>query len=71
MLTTVQQAFLENATERLSCVQGVSAVVLGGSHARGTAGPDSDIDIAIYYHGATPPDINAIRQVAAERSGNP
>ena len=71
MLTTVQQAFLENATERLSCVQGVSAVVLGGSHARGTAGPDSDIDIAIYYHGATPPDINAIRQVAAELSGNP
>lgn len=71
MLTNVQQNFLENATERLSCVQGVSAVVLGGSHARCTAGPDSDIDIAIYYHAVSPPDINALRQVAAELSGNP
>lgn len=71
MLTNVQQNFLENATERLSCVQGVSAVVLGGSHARGTAGPDSDIDIAIYYHAVSPPDIDVLRQVAAELSGNP
>ncbi len=71
MLTTVQQTFLEDATARLSCIPGVSAVVLGGSHARGTAGQDSDIDIAIYYHAVSPPDIDAIRQVAAELSGNP
>lgn len=71
MLTSVQQSFLETATERLSCLPGVSAVVLGGSHARGTAGPDSDIDIAIYYHAVSPPDIDALRQVAAELSGNP
>lgn len=71
MLTNVQQSFLVTATARLSCVPGVSAVVLGGSHARGTAGPDSDIDIAIYYHAVSPPDIDALRQVAAELSGNP
>jgi predicted nucleotidyltransferase len=71
MLTSVQQSFLETATERLSYLPGVSAVVLGGSHARGTAGPDSDIDIAIYYHAVSPPDIDALRQVAAELSGNP
>ena len=71
MLTTVQQTFLEDATARLSRIPGVSAVVLGGSHARGTAGQDSDIDIAIYYHAVSPPDIDAIRQVAAELSGNP
>jgi predicted nucleotidyltransferase len=71
MLTPAQYSFLNAAVEQFSTVDGVAAVVLGGSHARGTAGPDSDIDIALYYHGATPPDINAIRQVAAELSGNP
>lgn len=71
MLTGIQQSFLETATARLSCVPGVSAVVLGGSHARGTAGPASDIDIAIYYHSVSLPDIDALRQVAAELSGNP
>lgn len=69
MLTADQHAFLENATALLSGIRGVAAAVLGGSHARGTAGPDSDIDIAIYYHAASPPDIDAIRKVAAVLSG--
>jgi hypothetical protein len=32
-------------------VPGIEAVVLGGSRARGTHGPNSDIDIGIYYGG--------------------
>ncbi|MFC4100123.1 nucleotidyltransferase domain-containing protein [Paenibacillus xanthanilyticus] len=30
-------------------IDGVQALVLGGSRARGTDNPDSDIDIGIYY----------------------
>jgi len=35
--------------EALSRVEGVVAVVLGGSRARGTAQPASDVDLGIYY----------------------
>lgn len=35
-----------DATEEIN---GIDAVVLGGSHATGTANKDSDIDIGIYY----------------------
>ncbi len=71
MLTGAQQAFLDIVSVRLSHIPGVTAVVLGGSHARGTAGPDSDIDIAIYYYAVSPPDIDTIRRVAVDLSGNP
>lgn len=40
---------LEKATAQLRTVPGVEGVVLGGSRARGTERPDSDIDIGIYY----------------------
>lgn len=35
----------------LSHIDGVRAVVLGGSQARGTVTPQSDVDIGIYYRG--------------------
>lgn len=34
-------------------VDGIDAIVLGGSHATGTANKDSDIDIGIYYDEAS------------------
>jgi len=71
MLTLAQQTFLDDAVQQLSHVKGVVAIALGGSHARGTAGPDSDIDIAIYYDAAFPLDVHGIRQVAIQLSGNP
>jgi len=71
VLTADQHASLESATALFSGVRGVAVVVLGGSYARGTAGPDSDIDIAIYYQSVSPPDIDTIRQVATALSGNP
>lgn len=51
---------------RLSQVAGVSAVSLGGSWARGTARPESDLDIGIYYHPDRPLDLAALRRLAQE-----
>lgn len=55
-----------HVAERLGRVDGVQAVVLGGSLARGVAKPDSDIDIGIYYRPDRPPDLGALRALAAE-----
>jgi hypothetical protein len=63
-----KQALLEAVAARLAAVPGVVAVVLGGSHARGTARPDSDLDVGIYYEERRPFAIDAIRAVAAEIS---
>lgn len=44
---------LERTASGLSGVQGIQAVVLGGSRARGTHTADSDIDIGLYYDSDT------------------
>jgi predicted nucleotidyltransferase len=44
-------------------VAGIDAIVLGGSHATGTANKDSDIDIGIYYDEASF-DLTSFRQKA-------
>jgi predicted nucleotidyltransferase len=49
----------------LSAVDGVIAVVLGGSVARGHATPTSDVDLGIYYHPDDPPSLDALRSVAS------
>ena len=55
-----------SVAERLGRVAGVQAVVLGGSLAREVARPDSDIDLGIYYRPDRPPDLGALRPLAAE-----
>lgn len=52
--------------EKLRHVQGIEAVVLGGSRARGTHTPASDIDLGIYYSRSDELDLNALRTIAAE-----
>ncbi|GLZ78973.1 nucleotidyltransferase [Actinorhabdospora filicis] len=47
---------------RLTQVPGVVAVALGGSRARGTHRPDSDIDLGLYYRGDL--DVTALRELA-------
>jgi hypothetical protein len=49
------ETFLNTTAETLSALPGVRAVTLGGSRAQGTARPDSDWDLAIYYRGAFAP----------------
>jgi predicted nucleotidyltransferase len=65
-----KQALIERILAELTCIPGVQAVVLGGSHARGVARPDSDLDIGIYYREAAPFAIADIQQAAARVSEN-
>src|SRR5687767_5158675 len=51
---------LNRLVEALRHVQGVAAVVLGGSRGRGTASPNSDYDIGLYYQPDTPLDVKAL-----------
>lgn len=51
-------------TQILRTIPSIDAIVLGGSHARGSATPMSDIDIGIYYGAHTPLDLDAINASA-------
>lgn len=55
--------------EQLVSVGGVVAVALGGSRARGTHRPDSDVDLGLYYRGEL--DLAALRALAAETADAP
>ena len=48
-----QQQHLKETVQRLSQLPYVNAIILFGSHARGTARQDSDIDIAVLTENAT------------------
>ena len=63
-LSSVQVDLLSAIAFELSKIPGVIAVVLGGSYARRTARPDSDLDVGLYYSKNSPPDIEAIPRCA-------
>jgi predicted nucleotidyltransferase len=56
----------QRVADQLVQIDGVVAVVLGGSWARGTAQPGSDVDIGIYYRAAQPPSLAALQQLAQQ-----
>jgi predicted nucleotidyltransferase len=60
------QALITDITNRLKQVHGVTAIVLGGSRAKGTHSSNSDIDIGIYYDSAKDLDLDALQKVATE-----
>ncbi len=66
-----KQDLLKKISGRLSAIHGVQAVVLGGSYARGTPRPDSDLDLGIYYFDADPFAIAKIRRAAEEIAVSP
>ncbi|WP_017668654.1 nucleotidyltransferase domain-containing protein [Sandarakinorhabdus sp. AAP62] len=70
-LSREQDALISDVSAGLARITGVAAVVLGGSHARGRARPDSDIDIALYYRQRQPFAISAIRDLAARCNDTP
>jgi predicted nucleotidyltransferase len=65
-LSPEKQALLERIVGLLANVDGVRAVVLGGSYARGTQNAGSDLDVAMYYREDAPFRIEDIRAIAAQ-----
>nr|WP_258545285.1 nucleotidyltransferase domain-containing protein [Micromonospora provocatoris] len=59
----------QDLADRLCAVDGVVAVALGGSRARGDHRPDSDWDLGLYYRGT--PDLAGLRAVAASIADGP
>ena len=59
------QFIISTIIDRLKQIDGVSALVLGGSRARGTENPNSDIDIGIYYNASNGLDIAQLRRVTS------
>ena len=68
-----KKALLDQIVSALRGVPNLEAIALGGSHARGTHRPDSDLDIGLYYREASPFAIDDIRLIAKtlSASGNP
>ncbi len=64
MKTILKRA--DRIASRLGRIEGVVAVALGGSWARGAALPNSDIDLGIYYQPDHRPSIAALRELAQE-----
>jgi predicted nucleotidyltransferase len=65
-VTTAIPELCERIAARLGQIDGVTAVVLGGSWALGEAHPDSDLDLGIYYDPSRPPSLAALRLLARE-----
>src|SRR5512139_1982541 len=59
---------IEQLVEKLSSVDGMAAIVLGGSYASGTQHEKSDIDLGLYYYEARSFSIDRIRVIANEIS---
>ena len=63
-LSEEQRDLVSLLVTRLGTIPGICAVVLGGSHARRRARPDSDIDLGILYSEAAPFSISSLRELA-------
>jgi predicted nucleotidyltransferase len=70
-LSPKQRELVSSLAQRLGAIPGVRAVVLGGSHARGRARPDSDIDLGLLYSEAAPFSIQALRDLAEAVNDTP
>lgn len=55
-----------SVADRLGRIDGIVAVALGGSWARGQANLDDDIDLVIYYHDDARPDMQDLRDLARD-----
>ncbi len=70
-LTPQQRELVSSLAGRLGAIGGMRAVVLGGSHARGRARPESDIDLGLFYSEASPFSIPSIRELAESVNDTP
>ena len=60
------ESLISQLVDEVKGVEGVRAIVLGGSRARGTHRPASDIDLGIYYHPSDPLNLDRLRDAAAK-----
>jgi predicted nucleotidyltransferase len=58
--------FVYHIVDRLRSIQGIAAISLGGSRARGNHTQKSDVDLGLYYKPENPPDLNALSHLACE-----
>ena len=70
-LSPEQRDLVSSLATRLAAIRGVQAVVLGGSHARGRARPESDIDLGVFYSETAPFAIQDIRELAESVNDTP
>ncbi len=55
------ELLIQTIVDEVKSVEGVRAIVLGGSRARGTETLSSDIDLGIYYHPGYPLNLKELR----------
>jgi hypothetical protein len=67
----MSDSFLERLTSALRPVGGLVALVLGGSRARGTAGPSSDDDLGLYYGPSAPLDTAQFQEAVRPTARRP
>jgi hypothetical protein len=60
------ESWIQDLAIRIGQIDGVEAVVLGGSRATGTHTANSDVDLGIYYRRARPLDLVALEALARE-----
>src|SRR5215475_3341453 len=66
-----QRELVTSLVQRLGAIRGIGAVVLGGSHARGRARPESDIDLYLFYSEASPFSVQSLRELAEAVNDTP
>ncbi|MBW4507533.1 MAG: nucleotidyltransferase domain-containing protein [Scytonematopsis contorta HA4267-MV1] len=62
--------FINHVVSRLQSINGITAIALGGSRARGNHTNKSDVDLGIYYNPENPPDVIALNRLASELDDN-
>ncbi|MEH2040159.1 nucleotidyltransferase family protein [Nostoc sp.] len=58
--------FINHIVSNLRSIEGITAISLGGSRARGNHTNKSDVDLGIYYNSENPPDLVALNRLAYE-----